>query len=70
MVHVRNTYNVGDVWPTKSGVNVEIIETFKGSQRVVIKWLDEYEHTAEIYQCALPRSSLKNPYERTIAGSS
>lgn len=68
MVHVRNTYNVGDVWPTKSGVNVEIIETFKGSQRVVIKWLDEYEHTAEIYQCALPRSSLKNPYERTIVG--
>jgi hypothetical protein len=68
MAVVRKSYKVGDVWPTKSGVDVEIIKTFKGSQRVVIKWLDEYQHTTEIYQCALPRSNLKNPYERTIIG--
>lgn len=61
-------YSVGDIWPTKSGVNVEIIKTFKGSQRIVIKWLDEHEHVAEIYQFALVRSSIKNPYERSVVG--
>jgi hypothetical protein len=65
---MRRKYNIGDVWPTKCGVGVRIISKDTPNQKLTVKWLDEYGYEYEVYQCAVFRQELKNPYEKTVAG--
>lgn len=66
---MKRKYNIGDVYSTNCGVDVEILEVQGvGKRKVLIKWLDDFGYEQAVNPTNLNNGKLYNPYKPSVYG--